>query len=164
MGHAVLLRVALGRVLLVHDEGSQEATPGLVACVVVGVVHQRAVRRGRELIRVGLARRNRLLGDERDAVLEEVLERDAMEMDTGRLLEVVREDRLDLVALRHAQLGAGPDLVVAERLERCLDASILWSISSMVSSKTFTPLTTFGLISAFPCVTWANSGTAASSG
>src|SRR5450759_5672273 len=46
--------------------------------------------------------------------------------------------------------GPGQILLYPSAFSGAFIASILWSISSMVSSKTFTPLTIFGLISSFP--------------
>ena len=99
----------------IDDERAQQAAPHLVGRVVVRVVHQRARVGRHEVVGVLLARDDRQLGHERDAVLEEVVELDAVEVDAGRLLQVVLEDRADLVALGDADRGAGPLLVVAER-------------------------------------------------
>ena len=96
----------------------EQPASDLVRRVVVRVVHERAGVVGRELVGVLLAGHDRLLRHERDAVLEEVVELDAVEVDAGRLLQVVREDRADLVALVDAQRRARPLAVVAEGLDR----------------------------------------------
>ena len=51
--------------------------------------------RGGELVGIRLAGTIGCWVDERHAVLEEVVELDAVEVDAGRLLEVVREERAD---------------------------------------------------------------------
>ena len=100
--------VVRGLRLGLDDERAQQAASDLVGRVVVRVVHQGPGPAGHEVVGVLLARRERLLGDERHAVLEEVLELDAVEVDARRLLEVVLEDDPELVALGGADRRPRP--------------------------------------------------------
>ncbi len=114
-----VLAVVLDRIgRRVDEERPEEPTTDLVRRVVVRVVHQRARVDRRELVGVRLARDDRLLGHERHAVHEEVLELDAVEVDARRLLEVVGELRPNLVALVHPDGRARPLAVVAETGDR----------------------------------------------
>ena len=97
----------------------EQAAPDLVGRVVVRVVHVRADRPGRELVGERGARLDRVLRDVRDAV-HRVREPLAVEVDAGRLVEVVREDRPDSVALDHVDPRARPRAVEAERVDRLL--------------------------------------------
>ena len=95
----------------------EEPAPDLVGGVVVRVVHHRARRLGHELVGERLPGRDRLLGHERHAVHEEVVEVDAVEVDPGRLLQVVLEGNPDRVALGDPDRRPRPLGVVAEGLD-----------------------------------------------
>ena len=106
--------------LRLDDERPEQAAPDLVGRVVMRVVHERTGSPSRELVGVRAARDDRQLGHERDPVLEEVVELDAVEVDPGRLLHVVGEGDLDLVALGDLDRRPGPLLVEAEGRDRRL--------------------------------------------
>ena len=116
--HAVLARVAVRRPPRLDDEGAQEAAAHLVGRVVQRVVHVRARGRGRELVGERVARHDRQLGEERDAVLGELVDRDAVEVDAGRVRHVVGDRDPDAVALDDADRRPGPGLVEPEGLHR----------------------------------------------
>ena len=119
LGGAVELVVALRRVLRLDDERAEQPAPHLVGRVVVRVVHVRAGRPGRELVRERVAGVDRVLGDQGNAV-HVVRQPLAVEMDAGRLLQVVLEDRPDLVALDDVEPRPGPHRVEPERRDRVL--------------------------------------------
>ena len=117
---AVQLVVPLGRRLRLDDERAEQTAADLVGGVVVGVVHVRADGLRRELVGEAATRRDRLLGDVRHAV-HRVRQPLTVEVDAGRFLEIVLEDRPDLVTLGDGQPRARPHPVVAERLDRRQD-------------------------------------------
>jgi hypothetical protein len=117
--HAVLAVVAVGRVLRLDDERAEQPSSHLVRRVVVGVVHVRAGRPDRELVGERVAGLDRVLRHVGDAV-HRVREPLAMEVDAGRLVEVVLEDRPDAITLDDLDPRRRPRPVVTERVDRWL--------------------------------------------
>ena len=98
----------------------EEAAPDLVGRVVMGVVHVRAGCPHVELVGERVAGLDRVLGDVRDAV-HVVRHALAVEVDAGRLVQVVLEDRPDPVAFDDVDPRRRPRPVVAEGRDRILD-------------------------------------------
>ena len=117
LGRSVEAVVAVGRRRRLDDERTEQATSDLVGGVVVRVVHVRPRRSRGELVGEAPASRDRLLGDVGHAI-HRVGQPLTVEVDAGRLSQVVLEDRADLVALGDRDPRTRPRSVVAERRDR----------------------------------------------
>ena len=145
LGDAVVLVVALRRVLRLDDERAQQPAAHLVRRVVVRVVHVRAGRLRGELVGERVAGLDRVLGDRagrRPCCSAARWPWKWMPVDS---CQVVLEDRPDLVALDDVEPRAGPRPVEPERRRPGPSRASIWCwISSTVNSKTLTSPSSVG--------------------
>src|SRR5687768_919592 len=120
----------LRRIPGLDEKGAEQSEPYLLRCVVMRVIHVRAMvaERNREFVGVALARLHWWLRDERNAV-HVVWKLESMKVYGGRLLELVVQDESHAVSLAYADLRSRNLSVVRPRFDllpgRCLPLNLL---------------------------------------